>query len=551
MIRLEQIKLPIGHDTAALNKKIAKKLRIRDLANLPEYRIARRSLDARWKPDLFYVYTIDVFPEPGLEAQLQNVCRDSGVLFTKDLSYVLPEAVKSMQQSRPVVVGSGPAGLFCAYLLASCNLAPIVVERGECVEKRSIRVNKVWDGSSELNGESNVQFGEGGAGTFSDGKLNTLVKDKMHRNRFVLETFVKFGAPEEIVYVAKPHLGTDMLKRIVKNMREGIAAMGGTFLFGLRLSDLQIRDGKIGSLYFTENEHHDVLPEGFIRENDGTIRYATDRLVLAIGHSARDTFSMLHEKGLHMEQKNFAIGVRMEHKQEVIDRAQYGEGHDTDLPPADYKLTKQCANGRSVYSFCMCPGGFVVNASSEAGALAVNGMSYSTRDSGNANAAIIVSVDAADFGSDHPLAGLSYQRELEKKAYEIGNGCIPVQRYEDFKNNRTSTSFCSIRPVMKGKHRFANLRELFSESITDALLEAIDSFDLKISGYADPDALMSGVESRTSSPVRIVRDQDYLSNIKGIYPCGEGAGYAGGITSAAMDGMKVAEAIIHEYHHII
>ncbi len=547
MVRLEQIKLPVGHDQAALQKKIRKKLKLHDTSDLPSYRIVRRSLDARRKPELFFVYTIDIEMDQEEERRLAARLKDHDIRFIAEERYLIPERVKSAPQLRPVVIGSGPAGLFCAYLLAMAGMNPIIAERGETIEKRSERVNAVWEGERKLHPESNVQFGEGGAGTFSDGKLNTLVKDKNHRNRFVLDTFVRFGAPDEIAYLAKPHLGTDVLKTVIKNMRDEITSLGGTFLFGMRLDMIRLeQDGRL-MLRFTENFEKNDLPEAFLRDDNGKCSCITDRVILAIGHSARDTFVMLYDLGVHMEQKNFAVGLRIEHLQKMIDLVQYGQNNENTLPPADYKLTRQCENGRAAYSFCMCPGGYVVNASSEDSHLAVNGMSYHARDSVNANAAIIVSVDRKDFGSNHPLAGIGFQRQLEKKAYEIGKGAIPVQRFGDFENNTITSCFGKILPMMKGKYRFANLRELFERPLTEALIEAIKAFDKQIPGFSDPDAVLSGVESRTSSPVRIVRDQDYLSNMQGIYPCGEGAGYAGGITSAAMDGMKVAEAIIAAY----
>lgn len=544
MIRLEQLKLPVSHNMADLEQKIRKKLKLAGAEELPPFTIRRRSLDARKKPELFYVYTIDLQSKPAFEKRIRKANRNAGFLFVEDETYLVPDPVKNKPATRPVVIGSGPAGLFCAYLLAQCHLDPLIVERGESVDRRSARVDAFWAGEEKLHPESNVQFGEGGAGTFSDGKLNTLVHDKGFRNRFVLDTFVRFGAKEEIAYVAKPHIGTDVLRNVIRNMREEIISLGGTFVFGMKCSGFAQKDNRLSGLTFTETFPLTELPDGFVSRGNGEYTYQCDTAVLSIGHSARDTFEMLYRSGMQMEQKNFAVGLRMEHKQAFIDKAQYGLDARGDLPAADYKLTGKCSNGRSIYSFCMCPGGYVVNASSEEGHLAVNGMSYSGRDGENANAALIVSVNGSDFGSDHPLAGLSFVMKLEQKAYELGKGAIPIQRYDDYKLGKITDSFGSIRPSVCGKYAFADLSELFDEEIRDALIEGIEGFDSQIRGFADPDALLSGVESRTSSPVRIIRDETLMSPIRGFYPCGEGAGYAGGITSAAMDGMKVAEAII-------
>ncbi len=542
MIRLQQLKLPVTHSAQDLETKIRKTLRLKD--NDLTLKIKRRSLDARKKPELFFVYTIDVFLSEELE---KAVCKKGHFSAQKEEIYVLPACGNKKLPTRPVVIGSGPAGLFSAYLLAQKGFCPIVVERGEDVDKRSRRVAAFWEGAQELCTESNVQFGEGGAGTFSDGKLNTLVHDRDGRNRYVLDTFVRFGASEETAYVAKPHLGTDELTVIVKNIRNEIIRLGGTFLFGMKVVDMDYDANGLKGLIleetFTDHAH-----DGLLRETeDHKYRLDANVAVLAIGHSARDTFQMLLNRKLELQQKNFAVGLRVEHLQSIINQAQYGTEDADAIGNADYKVTKQCENGRSVYSFCMCPGGYVVNASSETGRLAVNGMSYSKRDSANANSALIVSVDQKDFGSDHVLAGLYFQQKLEEKAYEIGKGSVPVQRFADFEADKASDHFGRVSPLVKGKHTFANLRELFPDEINEALIEAIHSFDRQIKGFDDPDAVLSGVESRTSSPVRIVRNEECESIISGLYPCGEGAGYAGGIMSAAMDGMKVAEKIISLY----
>ena len=388
--------------------------------------------------------------------------------------------------------------------------------------------------TGELNSESNVQFGEGGAGTFSDGKLNTMVKDPNGKIRFVLETFVKAGADPEILYSYKPHIGTDRLIQVVARMREEILALGGTICFNTRLADiLPPKDG--------------TYELKVIKNGEQPFTMETNLLVLAIGHSARDTFEMLKERGFIMEPKAFAVGVRVEHPQQLINTAMYGEHCPYDMPPSPYKLTHRLENGRGVYSFCMCPGGYVVNASSQEGMLAVNGMSYQDRGSHNANSAIVVTVTPEDFGDKDVLSGIRYQQKLEKKAFQAGQGRIPLQRFADFKKGVPSLRIGAISPEMKGAYVPANVRAIFPEEIAASLEAGISSFDQKLHGFADPDTLISGVESRTSSPVRILRDESLVSNLPGIYPCGEGAGYAGGITSAALDGIRVAEAIASKF----
>lgn len=445
-------------------------------------------------------------------------------------------------QNRPVIAGAGPAGLFCAYLLAKEGYRPLLIERGAPVEERTEDVRKFWE-TGVLDPSSNVQFGEGGAGTFSDGKLNTLVKDSRGRGRFVLETFVQFGAPESILYEQKPHIGTDILSEIVSNMRRAIISAGGKVMFHCQAADLQFEPD--------ESEESDKkLRLSAVYTSDGKC-IPSQVLILAVGHSARDTFEMLYQKGVQMQPKSFAVGVRIEHPQKLIQTAQYGEEMAGKLPPASYKLTETLENGRGVYTFCMCPGGYVVNASSESGKLAVNGMSYHDRAGENANSAVIVTVTPDDYRSneaeENPLSGIAFQRHLEENAYALGSGRIPVQRFEDFCNDVETSSFGSVRPQTRGLHTPANVRRIFPEYLAEALEDGIFRMDRKIHGFAMDDALLSGVESRTSSPVRIPRGDTFESNINGLYPCGEGAGYAGGITSAAMDGLKTAEAIIRKY----
>lgn len=427
-----------------------------------------------------------------------------------------------------MVVGTGPAGLFAAWLLAKHGYQPLVIERGYEVNKRIQAVEHFWK-TNELDPVSNVQFGEGGAGTFSDGKLNTMVKDMANRYRLVMETFVHHGAPSEILYLNKPHIGTDKLRTVVGSMRKEIIRLGGEVRFGTQLTDLQIEEGQLRAI---ELNHRELMP--------------CKLLIPAIGHSARDTFEMFLKRGLELSPKPFAIGVRIEHKQSMISKAQYGKDY-IHLPAADYKLTHQTTKGRGVYSFCMCPGGFVVNASSEKGYLAVNGMSNYGRDEENANSAIVVTVQPEDFGANHPLSGMEFQRKWEKAAYEAGKGLIPVQLFGDLLSGRDSVTIGGIRPNLKGDYRLSNLTGCLPEEVLEALKEGILAFDRKIKGFADEEAVLSGVESRTSSPVRIHRNEAFESNIKGIYPCGEGAGYAGGITSAAIDGIKVFEAIASKY----
>lgn len=522
MIRVRQVKVKLGEEEL-LRFEIAKKLHISEKEIL-KFVIQKKSLDARDKANIHYVYEVDV--AVGNEKKLLKR-RNKDVFLTPREKYQMPVQGKEVLSSRPVVVGSGPAGLFCAYMLAEQGYRPLIIERGERIEDRVSSVSKFWkDGVLNIN--SNVQFGEGGAGTFSDGKLNTLVKDKYFRGKKVFETFVKYGAPEEIMYLQKPHIGTDLLRDVVKNMREDIIHRGGEFRYSSCLTDLSIEDGKLVAIEINGKEKMDCSV-----------------LVLAIGHSARDTFSMLYDKGVSMVSKPFAVGVRIQHPQEMIQLSQYGT-LDKRLPVADYKLTYTTKAGRGVYSFCMCPGGYVVNSSSEEGRLAVNGMSYHARDSKNANSALVVTVGPDDFGHQS-LDGVEFQKELEEKAFFYGNGEIPVQLYGDFKNGIFSTSFLGVSPVMKGNYQFSDLNQILPEIVSNSIKEAMPVFGKKISGFDREDAILAGVESRTSSPVRIIRNEEGLSNILGLYPCGEGSGYAGGITTAAMDGIKVSEWIIRKY----
>lgn len=522
MLRISQLKLPVTHTQEQLEKKLLKMLRI-SRKDLGHYYIRKRSLDARKKPELYYVYSIDV--EIKNEERVLKSMKGK-VQKVSSRPYSVPEHGTERLSDRPVIIGSGPAGLFCAYLLAREGYRPLIIERGAPVRERRKDVEKFWE-TGVLDPSSNVQFGEGGAGTFSDGKLNTLVKDPAGRNRFVLETFVKFGAPEDILWEQKPHIGTDILIDVVETMRREIEKMGGEFRFHSQVTDL--------------------IPEEKVLIINDEEKIRAGAAVLAIGHSARDTFYMLCERGFDMEAKAFAVGVRVEHPQRLIDENMYGRDNRGNLPAASYKLTEKLDNGRGVYTFCMCPGGYVVNASSEPGCLAVNGMSYHGRAGENANSAVIVTVTPQDYGTDHPLSGVEFQRELERRAWEEGSGCVPVQRFEDFCANKKTVELGCIKPNIKGHYRLGNVRNIFPEELSLSIQEGIGAMDHKIQGFADKDVLLSGVESRTSSPVRINRDDGFRSNIPWVYPCGEGAGYAGGITSAAMDGVKVAEALVRKF----
>jgi len=527
-VRIQQLKLPVTHTEQELRDRIIRTLRIRP-EELIRYEIVRRSLDAR-KEELRYVYLIDA--DVKREAAVLKKCRGSAEK-AKRVRYRFPEPGTGRLSHRPVIVGTGPAGLFCGLMLARAGYAPVLLERGQRAEERVETVDRFWR-LGILDPQSNVQFGEGGAGTFSDGKLNTLVKDPAGRNRKVLELFVEAGAPKEILYEQKPHLGTDLLVGIVRCMREEIVRLGGDIRFGCRMTDLVLESGAVrGIVTRSGGREPEVLK--------------AEQVVLAIGHSARDTFAVLKERGVPMQPKAFAVGVRVEHPQEMINRSQYGEGYPRVLPPASYKVTRRLEDGRGVYSFCMCPGGYVVNASSEKGMLAVNGMSYQARDGRNANSAMIVTVTPADYGGTDVLAGVEFQRKLERAAYELGGGRIPVQTFGDFCADRASVRLGDISPCIKGAYELTSVRAIFPPELSRALEEGLRGCGRLIPGFAGPDAVLSGVESRTSSPVRILRNEELESGISGLYPCGEGAGYAGGITSAAMDGLKIAEAIAKKY----
>lgn len=538
MIIIRDIKVKLNNDITyqqeLLLKKSASLMRIKP-SDILELKILKRSIDARKKPELFYNYQVVI--RTNNEDKILKKNKNNKIAKYKEVIYNEPRFIGE-NENNIYIIGAGPAGLFCGLILAKAGLKPIIVERGSSVEKRKSDVDKFWN-SGKLNPDSNVQFGEGGAGTFSDGKLNTLVKDKMGRNRYVLETFVANGANKDILYDAKPHMGTDVLVNVIRNMREEIIKYGGKFLF----------DTKLEEIYYKFNKIESIRLSGAI---EGI--FNCDYICLAIGHSARDTFKMLYDSKVNMTGKQFAVGLRIEHLQDEINKVQYGFNYKNEyegIEPCAYKVTANLDNGRGVFSFCMCPGGYVINASSEEGMLAINGMSDNARDSINSNSAIIVTVGEKDFDINDPMAAIEFQRELERKAYEIGKGNIPIQVYRDYKNNTTSDKLGSIKPTGKCRTSFANLRELFSDDINNSIIEGIEEFGRKIKGFDNEDALLSGVESRTSSPVRILRNKEMISNIDNLFPCGEGAGYAGGIMSAAMDGMKVAEAMINKMHYDI
>jgi uncharacterized FAD-dependent dehydrogenase len=563
VIRIEELKLSLSQDESLLPKLMATTLRI-SVEQIISYRLVKKAIDSRKKSDICFVYTVDAEvadEKTVLDALLTS--KDTDI--QRDVKYHRMQSVKSQYQRHCgldpqsphgmlkqvqhdekdgllrsarndakkniapiVVVGSGPCGLFAALALSEAGLCPLIVERGKKTEERVADVERFFK-TGILNPQSNIQFGEGGAGTFSDGKLYTLINDK--RSHFIYQTLIECGAPPEIAYDAKPHIGTDILRKVIVNLREKIIVLGGSFRFETTLTDIRIKDNTLKSIILNENEEMPV-----------------SALVLAIGHSARDTFKMLFDNRLHLSQKPFSVGVRIEHPATLINRSQYGNfaGHPL-LPPAKYKLAVHLNNGRSVYTFCMCPGGYVVAAASEENRLVINGMSENKQDGNNSNSAVLVNIHPSDFGSAHPLAGIDFQRNIEKKTFELG-GCnyhAPVQTVGDFLKDKLSTSLTSeLTPTYKPGVTPAKLKDCFPDFVVESLKLGIVEMDKKLRGFASPSALLTASETRSSSPLRILRNEQGISSVKNIYPAGEGAGYAGGIMSSAIDGVRAAESII-------
>ena len=550
MIEISQMKLPCGTKREALEGKIRKVLRLK--AEPFSWEIARHSTDARKKPLLFDVYTVRVSLDAAArEEKLAAKLRLPNVRFVTPEVYIFPEPEEGSRtlSSRPVVIGCGPAGLFCALTLAEHGYRPLVLERGCEMEERIRDVEHFWE-TGELDPSSNIQFGEGGAGTFSDGKLNTNVKDKSGRNAHILRAFTEAGAPEDILYEYHPHIGTDCLRTTIVRLREKLTQLGGEIRFRSCVTDFAVKDGRITGVRVESRDRAGSV---------STYDLEAQVVVLSPGHSARDTIRKLSEKGIPLTQKNFAVGFRVSHPQALIDRQQYGTGDPEELrrlhlPAATYKLTAQMPSGRGVYSFCMCPGGYIVNASSEPGRLAVNGMSDHARDSARANSAIIMTVGEKEFGSGDALAGVRFQEHLEERAFRLSGGRIPVESFADFAEGTRpdgetlpaavplTEEECS-RLCLKGRSAYAPLHTLLPEDMTADFIGGMQRFERIIPGFTGEEAYVCGLESRTSSPVRILRDGSFQSAVRGLYPCGEGAGYAGGIMSAAIDGLKVAEAV--------
>ncbi len=513
MIKITNIKIKADLSDDELFEKIYKKYKI-NKNDVTERRIIKKSIDARNKADIFYNYSVE------LECKNENKIKNVQIVKKEEPFKII---VNRKSSKRPVIIGAGPAGLFSALTLAQNGIKPIIIEQGKTVDERKKDVEE-FQKTGKLNTLSNVQFGEGGAGTFSDGKLTSGIHNPLCK--IVLKEFYNFGAPEQILYINKPHIGTDNLINIIRNMRNEIIKLGGEFLFNEKVTDFEFENSKVTAIICGK-------------------RIETDTVILAIGHSARSTFEKLYEKGVKMEKKNFSIGVRIEHKQSMINKSQYGEITKLKLPPAEYKMAYHGEN-RSCYTFCMCPGGTVIASSSEPETIVTNGMSVYARNGENANSAVLVNVTPNDFKGESPLEGMYFQKDLEQKAFKLGgsNYNAPIQRFEDFENNVKSTHIGEIKPTYKPGVTLSNLNEILPDFISKTLIEGIKYFDKSIKGFAHPDAILTGVETRSSSPVQITRNENKQSNIKGLYPCGEGAGYAGGIMSAAVDGIKCAIAVL-------
>jgi len=527
MLRLTDIKLPLDHDELALEQAILKKLKIKK-ERLLSFTMFRRGYDARNNKNIQLIYTLDVDVDKPAEL-LEKFADDHRVKETPDMSYKFVAQAPEQLEERPVVIGFGPCGLFSALILAQMGFKPIVLERGKAVRERTKDTFGFWR-KQPLNPESNVQFGEGGAGTFSDGKLYTQIKDPNHYGRKVINEFVEAGAPEEIQYVSKPHIGTFKLVGMIEKMRAKIIELGGEVHFSTRVDKLDLVDNQVQGLHLSNGEY-----------------LKSRHVILAVGHSARDTFSSLYDQGVYMEAKPFSVGFRIEHEQSAIDRCRFGDnaGHPL-LGAADYKLVHHCKNGRSVYSFCMCPGGTVVAATSEEGRVVTNGMSQYSRHERNANSAIVVGISPEEDYPGHPLAGIEFQRKLEALAFKEGgeNYHAPAQLIGDFLTGKSSKELGEVQPSYTPGITLADLSKVVPDYVTEAIREAIPAFEKKIKGFSKPDGMLTGVETRTSSPICIKRGKDFQSiSTPGLYPAGEGAGYAGGILSAGIDGIRVAEAV--------
>ncbi|MBQ8182597.1 MAG: hypothetical protein IJ025_01700 [Clostridia bacterium] len=528
MIRLNELKMPLGATEQEVKIAAAKALKIKE-TDIKEFTLARRSIDSRKKDNIILVYSVEIETDLNEESVIAGFAHNKALL-TKKYNYEVPQPKRSFPL-RPVVAGFGPAGMFAALTLAKAGLRPIILERGADVDERTRDVNIFWT-KRKLNTESNVQFGEGGAGTFSDGKLTTGIKDPRCREVFL--RFAQFGAPGEILYSATPHIGTDKLKTVVKNLRNEVIRLGGEVKFNTKLVDIITANGFVQGVSY-EN------PDGSVSDIE------TDALILAIGHSARDTFELIHKKGLEITQKPFSVGTRIEHPQEHINKAQYGSLWNSPLlPAADYKLACHPPHGRGLYTFCMCPGGTVVAASSENGGMVVNGMSEYARDKENANCALLVGIEPP-FDTDHPLAGMYLQREIEQKAFKLGGGdyTAPAQLLGDFMKNQASAKLGAVTPSCPTGVTMTDIRQVLPKKVTDTIAGAIYDFDKKLNGFNLYDAVLTAPESRSSSPIRICRDEFFqATRLRGLYPSGEGAGYAGGIVSAAVDGIRCAEAVL-------